>query len=738
MKLFITYILLLATTIVYSQSVTGTIKNKNKEPITGVNILNQANDKHTHSNEEGFFIFNEITIGDTLQLSHILHEKKIVVIDNLDTHLSIILEKKPISLNEVVIEQKINALNLITDIDIETSPVNSSQDILRKIPGLFIGQHAGGGKAEQIFLRGFDVDHGTDITITVDGLPVNMVSHAHGQGYSDLHFVIPETVDKIGFGKGPYYANTGNFNTAGYVNFKTKRNLDQNLIRLESGAFNTNRLLGMFNILNTNKNDSYIAMEYLSTDGPFDSPQNFNRINLFGKYTGNSNNSDKIGVTLSHFTSKWDASGQIPLRAINTNIINRFGAIDDTEGGYTSRTNLLVNYNSFLNEQSFIKNSIYYSKYDFELYSNFTFFLEDPINGDQIKQKENRTILGLNSEYTKTFLSSNFEGNWQAGISLRNDQSINNELSYTLNRRETLGNIKLGNIFETNFAAYLNTNFNIGKWTLNPAVRIDYFDFQYNDALQKTYETQTSSKSIVSPKFNIVYNYSQTLQLYLKGGKGFHSNDTRVVVATNDKKTVPAAYGLDIGTIWKPIPKLLINTAYWNLFMEQEFVYVGDAGIVKPSGKTQRQGFDTSIRYQPLNWLFGNLDANYSHARAIEEKPGNDYIPLAPNFTLVSGVNAIHKSGFYGGANARYIKDRPANEDNSIIAKGYTVIDTNIGYEWKRLNFSIQIQNLLNVEWNETQFATKSKLKNETVPIEEIHFTPGTPFFIKGAIEYTF
>lgn len=738
MKLFITYILLLATTIVYSQSVTGTIKNKNKEPITGVNILNQANDKHTHSNEEGFFIFNEITIGDTLQLSHILHEKKIVVIDNLDTHLSIILEKKPISLNEVVIEQKINALNLITDIDIETSPVNSSQDILRKIPGLFIGQHAGGGKAEQIFLRGFDVDHGTDITITVDGLPVNMVSHAHGQGYSDLHFVIPETVDKIGFGKGPYYANTGNFNTAGYVNFKTKRNLDQNLIRLESGAFNTNRLLGMFNILNTNKNDSYIAMEYLSTDGPFDSPQNFNRINLFGKYTGNSNNSDKIGVTLSHFTSKWDASGQIPLRAINTNIINRFGAIDDTEGGYTSRTNLLVNYNSFLNEQSFIKNSIYYSKYDFELYSNFTFFLEDPINGDQIKQKENRTILGLNSEYTKTFLSSNFEGNWQAGISLRNDQSINNELSYTLNRRETLGNIKLGNIFETNFAAYLNTNFNIGKWTLNPAVRIDYFDFQYNDALQKTYETQTSSKSIVSPKFNIVYNYSQTLQLYLKGGKGFHSNDTRVVVATNDKKTVPAAYGLDIGTIWKPIPKLLINTAYWNLFMEQEFVYVGDAGIVEPSGKTQRQGFDTSIRYQPLNWLFGNLDANYSHARAIEEKPGNDYIPLAPNFTLVSGVNAIHKSGFYGGANARYIKDRPANEDNSIIAKGYTVIDTNIGYEWKRLNFSIQIQNLLNVEWNETQFATKSKLKNETVPIEEIHFTPGTPFFIKGAIEYTF
>jgi len=731
-------LLMLVNTIVYSQSITGTVKDKYKAPILGVNILNLTNEEHAHSDEKGFFVFQKAEIGDTLQLSHIGYNLKNIVITDLATSLNIILDYKLMSLEEVVISPKIDALNLITNIDIQTKSINSSQDILRSSPGLFIGQHAGGGKAEQIFLRGFDIDHGTDISIAVDGLPVNMVSHAHGQGYSDLHFVIPETIDKIGFGKGPYYAGIGNFNTAGYVNFQTKRDLDYNLIRLETGMFGTNRILGMFDLLDSKKHNSYVAMEYLTTDGPFESSQNFNRINVFGKYTGNISNTDKVSITLSHFTSKWDASGQIPQRAVDNGSITRFGAIDDTEGGQTSRSNILVNYDKFINEKTFIKNSIYYSKYDFELFSNFTYFLEDPVNGDQIKQKENRTIFGLNSEYSQTFSYNDLDGNWQVGINLRNDQSLNNELSRTLNRRETISQIQSGDIYETNVGTYINGNFNINKWTFNPALRVDYFDFQYNDALQTTYQPQTTSKTIVSPKLNILYNYSQNLQLYLKNGKGFHSNDTRVVLAQNGKEIIPAAYGFDVGGIWKPIPNLLVNAAYWYLFLEQEFVYVGDAGIVEPSGKTQRQGIDLSIRYQPLDWLFWNFDTNYTLARSTEEESGNNYIPLAPDFTLVSGLNIIHKSGIYTGANIRYIKDRPANEDNSIVAEGYSVIDLNVGYNLKKLNFGAQIQNLLNTEWNETQFATESRLQNETAPVEEIHFTPGAPFFLKGMLEYKF
>lgn len=178
--------------------------------------------------------------------------------------------------------------------------------------------------------------------------------------------------------------------------------------------------------------------------------------------------------------------------------------------------------------------------------------------------------------------------------------------------------------------------------------------------------------------------------------------------------------------------------AYWYLFLEQEFVYVGDAGIVEPSGKTRRLGIDISYRYQPFIWLFLNFDANHTFARAIDEPKGEDYIPLAPDFTLVSGLNFIFKSGFYGSINARHLANQPANEDNTIVAKGYTITDFNVGYKWKKMNLGIQIQNLFNTEWNETQFATESRLLNEIEPVEEIHFTPGTPFFLKTMIQYNF
>ncbi|AFM04835.1 outer membrane receptor protein [Bernardetia litoralis DSM 6794] len=721
-----------------AQTITGIVTDQYQKPLQEVNILNKKTDNHTHSDAQGNFVFEKISIGDTLLFSHVGFQDKLLVVSDLKTPLNIVLIIKSISLDEIVIKPQINTLQLITDIDIQTNPVNSSQDILRKVPGLFIGQHAGGGKAEQIFLRGFDIDHGTDISISVDGLPVNMVSHAHGQGYSDLHFVIPETIEKVDFGKGVYYEDKGNFTTAGYVDFNTKQKLDYNSIKLEVGQFDTYRALGMFNLINDEKNSAYIATEFQSSDGAFESPQNFNRINIFGKYTGLISETDKISITASHFTSKWDASGQIPQRAVDSGLISRFGSIDDTEGGTTSRSNLKIDYDKWISKNGSLKSSVYLSQYDFELFSNFTFFLEDPINGDQIKQKENRIIYGLNTEYNEAFSTKNINGNWKLGVSLRNDQTDDTELSHTLNRTEVLEQIKLGDINETNLGAYIATEININKWTFNPSLRVDYFDFQYNDALLPTYKTQEETKAIVSPKFNILYNQSQKLQLYLKTGKGFHSNDTRVVVAEEGKEILPAAYGFDAGFIWKPTPKMLFNLAYWYLYLEQEFVYVGDAGVVEPSGKTQRQGIDLSYRYQPLPWLFWSFDANYTYARSIDEPKEMDYIPLAPDFTLVSGLNIIHKSGIYGSINMRYLDNRPANEDNSIVAEGYTVFDLNAGYKWKKFNFGIQIQNLFDTQWNETQFATESQLQYETESVEEITFTPGTPFFLKTSIQFNF
>jgi len=720
------------------QALTGIVVDEYRQAIHEVNILNISTDHHTHSDKEGKFIFEKIVVGDTLLFSHIGYQTEVVEVTDLENRLNITLNTSSVDLEEIVISPMLDALNLIAEIDIQINPVNSSQEVLRKVPGLFIGQHAGGGKAEQLFLRGFDIDHGTDISLTVDGLPVNMVSHAHGQGYADLHFLIPETIEKIDFGKGPYYENKGNFNTAGYVNFITKQKLEKNTLKFEAGQFDTYRMLAMFNLVKSNNHNAYIATEFLASDGPFDSPQNFNRINMLGKYTGAISSTDKLSVNTSYFSSKWDASGQIPQRAVDSGLISRFGAIDDTEGGITSRTNFLVNYDKIFNNNASLKSGVFLSQYNFELYSNFTFFLEDPVNGDQIKQKENRTIYGLFSEYKQSFASNNFNGTWQAGISLRNDQSTNNELSHTLNRKETLDRIQLGDINETNFGAYVGTTLNFNKWTFNPAIRLDYFNFQYNDALLSTYQTQAERKSIISPKFNIIYNQSNEFQLYLKTGKGFHSNDTRVVVAENGKQILPAAYGSDLGFIWKPSPKMLFNLAYWNLYLEQEFVYVGDAGIVEPSGKTFRQGVDLSYRYQPFNWLFWNFDANYTYARATEEADSENFIPLAPDFTLVSSINLLHPSGWYGSVNFRYLDNRPANEDNSIVVEGYAITDLNVGYKKNKLNVGVQIQNVFNTEWNETQFATESRLFDEAEPTEEIHFTPGSPFFLKTTISYFF
>lgn len=735
MKHLITFFCMLCMHQTFAQSLKGKVVSRDNIPVTEAHIFNVNDKHHTHTNEKGAFKLAPVTIGDTLVISHVNYKKKTIVVSDFKP-TTIILEENLVTLEEITIRKELNALNVITAIDIQANPVNSSQEILQKVPGLFIGQHAGGGKAEQIFLRGFDIDHGTDITITADGLPVNMVSHAHGQGYADLHFVIPETVDKIDFGKGAYYADKGNFNTAGYVNFKTKNSLNSSIVKLDIGQFNIQRFLGMFNLLNNNKQSAYIASEYILTDGYFDSSQNFDRLNIFGKYTNSITDTEKIGITISHFTSTWDASGQIPQRAVTSGLISRFGAIDDTEGGSTSRTNVLVTYNKTLSENASIQNKVYYNTYDFELFSNFTFFLDDPVNGDQIKQKETRNIYGFHSDYKQDFTT--IDGSFSAGISLRNDQSSDNELSHTLNRRETLNQIQFGTINETNFGAYVNANVTFGKLTINPALRLDYFNFKYNNALQTSYKTQSQTESIISPKLNIFYNYNDNLQLYAKTGKGFHSNDTRVVVAQNGTDILPASYGFDTGFIWKPIPKLLINTAYWHLFLEQEFVYVGDAGIVESSGKTNRQGIDFSLRYEPVNQLFFNIDANYTYARASEEIEGQDFIPLAPDFTVTSGLNYKSKSGFYGGAQLRFIDDRPANEDNSIVAEGYTVTDLNAGYEYKNITVGLQIQNLFDVAWNETQFATESRLQNEVDATEEIHFTPGTPFFLKGTISVRF
>ncbi|WP_446051545.1 TonB-dependent receptor plug domain-containing protein, partial [Zobellia laminariae] len=362
MKKYITIIVLLTFCIgVNAHDLSGTVTNEDQIALEGVGVYNKTTGGYTYTNVSGYFELDDISLGDVIYFYSLGYKNHQLTISEslLDGKINVALKESAVSLDQVVLVSKVNALSNFVNVDVKANPVKSSQEILRKVPGLIIGQHAGGGKAEQIFLRGFDIDHGTDLAINVDGLPVNMVSHAHGQGYSDMHFIIPETIDNIDFGKGPYYANKGNFNTAGYIDLKTKRKIDENLISAEIGQFNTLRTVGLFKVAESDFNNAYIASELVLTDGPFDSSQNFNRINMMGRYTFNNREDQDLSVTISHFQSKWDASGQVPQRTIDAGLIGRFGAIDDTEGGNTSRSNILLNHTKQLDEHSRVKSKAY-------------------------------------------------------------------------------------------------------------------------------------------------------------------------------------------------------------------------------------------------------------------------------------------------------------------------------------------------------------------------------------------
>ncbi len=725
-----------------AHDINGSILSEDHTPLSGVGVYNKTTGAYTYSNVSGYFELDDISTGDHIYFYSLgFHNYQLTITQgHLDSTVQIIMEEAAVSLDQVILVSKVNALSQFVNVDIKTNPVKSSQEILRKVPGLIIGQHAGGGKAEQIFLRGFDIDHGTDIAISVDGIPVNMVSHAHGQGYADMHFIIPETIDNIDFGKGAFYAQKGNFNTAGYIDLHTKDKLENNLVSIELGQFNTLRNLAMLKVLERTHHNAYIASELLLSDGPFTSPQNFNRINVMGRYAYNNRSDQELRISISHFQSKWDASGQIPQRAIDQGLIGRFGAIDDTEGGNTSRSNFLMNHKKQLNEHASITSKAYVSAYDFELFSNFTFFLEDPENGDQIRQKENRTLFGVETKYLHSIHVGDHDSQlkYEAGVGFRYDDINKVQLSKTKNRKELLDRLAYGNIDEFNGYGFFDLTYKKNHWTFNPGLRIDYFKFDYENLLTGDYDLKSENKLFLGPKFNLLFSASQMLQLYLKSGIGFHSNDTRVVTANNGEKILPAAYSVDLGTIVKPIDQLVLNATLWSLFLEQEFVYVGDAGIVEPSGKTRRLGADLGLRYQLNDWLYFNGDINYTFARSTEEPQDMDYIPLAPDLTSSLGLSFRDLNNFSGSLNTRYIKNRPANEDNSIVAEGYTVVDFNVNYALKNWSVGLIVENLLDTKWNETQFATESRLFNEPSSVEEIHFTPGSPFYLRGKISVKF
>ncbi|RNA61944.1 TonB-dependent receptor [Chryseobacterium nematophagum] len=715
---------------------------EDKYPISDAFIQFDHGNAHTHSGVDGSFQFSVKTFPDTLIISHKGYEEVKLPITNEDNKNNVIfLQHTPFQISEVVINHT-SFLSDITKVDLNKFPVNSAQDLLRKVPGLFIAQHAGGGKAEQLFLRGFDADHGTDVSVNVDGMPVNIVSHAHGQGYSDLHFVIPETVNNIDFGKGAYYVDRGDFNTAGYVDFKTYNQLKNSMIKLEGGSFNSKRILGMFNILHddVHRKNAYLAAEYNYTDGPFDVKQNFNRINIFGKYNQWITDSDYFNIQFSTFNSSWNASGQIPERAVDEGIIDRWGSIDPTEGGKTSRTNVQMNFKHIISPSEQIDAMAFYSKYNFNLYSDFTFYLKDQDHGDEIQQKDGRNIYGAQIKYSKNFSLPSSSLHWTSGVGFRNDDINTLQLNHVYHRDVLLDKLSDVTGVETNLYAYSGLVWKTGKWTINPGLRLDHFIFNMHDVLddEQLPSGRSTEATRISPKLNFSFAQNDNIMWFLKTGMGFHSNDLRVVVPQKNENTLPYSIGGDFGIRLHPFKSLIITPTVWYMYLQQEFVYVGDDAVVEPSGKSNRFGADLGIRFQPLENLYLNTDINYSHARFIQEEKGQDYVPLAPVITSTGSINWDFSHGFSIGLQYRYLGARPAVEDNSIRTKSYFVNDLMLSYNHKKWGANIQMNNLFNVKWNEAQFATETQLKGETEPITDLTYTPGSPFGLRLGIYYKF
>jgi hypothetical protein len=404
-NIFIVFLLFLSVPVFAQHIIRGTITDSvNNEPLPYAVIRIGEKGMAVTSDQEGYFQVSVSGKINQLTISLIGYREEHLDISNNSRPLQIRLKRGPVEMETVTITpQSGNAtFHTLSALDLHLRPVNSSQDLMRLVPGLFLGQHHGGGIAEHIFLRGFDADHGTDVNVSVDDMPVNLVSHAHGQGFSDLHFLIPELVNRYEFGKGPYNAERGDFTTAGYVAFHTAEMLEKNTVKLEAGQFQTGRLLAMINLLSDKAKlrgeSAYIAGEAAYTNGPFDFPQHFSRINLYGKYNVNLTAKEKLSITLSTFSSQWRSSGEIPSRAVEQGLIGRFGYLDSLQGGNTARSNVIARLGSSLSPDWYMQNQVYYTRYTFSHRYNDTFFAEDSINGDRLRQQESRDVFGYNGK----------------------------------------------------------------------------------------------------------------------------------------------------------------------------------------------------------------------------------------------------------------------------------------------------------------------------------------------------
>ena len=387
------------------------IDKTSREPLENAIVSSGKQGETALTDNQGNFELTSTV--DSIRVSFVGYEAQTLGTTGSGRPYLIELTHGSVDLQSVTIQALPNnaSFSTISNIDLNMHALNSAQDLMRLVPGLSLMQHQGGGIADHIFFRGFDADHGTDVNVSVDEMPLNLVSHAHGQGFSDLHFLIPELASSLEYGKGPYYTDHGDFTTAAYLAFKTVDVLDRSEVKLEGGQFHTGRLFAGINLLSDRAKQrgesAYIAGEGFYTDGPFDYPEHLNRGNLFGKYIVKLAPGSQLKVTLSTFNSLWRSSGEIPLRAVQEGLMSRWGFVDSAQGGNTARTTAIVRLTTALSDHVTLENQVYYAHYFFNLNYDETFFAVDSAGGDQLRQRESRDLYGYNGKLSHNAYGKN-------------------------------------------------------------------------------------------------------------------------------------------------------------------------------------------------------------------------------------------------------------------------------------------------------------------------------------------
>ena len=602
-------------------------------------------------------------------------------------------------------------------------------ELLEAAPGLIVSQHSGEGKANQFFLRGFNLDHGTDLATWLDDMPVNQRSHAHGQGWTDLNFLIPELTARLDYRKGPYSAREGDFASAGSASITYANRLPKNVATVSVGQNGYARTA----LAASHELDAGVltyAVEALHNDGPYRHGDDYQKLNGVLRYSrGYANNG--WSVTAMAYRGRWNATDQIPQRAVDAGQLDRFDAVDPTDGGAARRVSLSGVWRRTADDSA-SKASAYVIRNRLDLWSDFTYFMNDPVSGDQFAQPDRRVTSGFDAVHTwHAHRGGTTTSDMTVGVDAQND-NIFNGLAHTAARR-TLDVTRADHIAETSVGAFVENATRWNGWLRSTVgVRADAIRFRVRSSLDQN--AGSTRDALASPSANVVFGPWRLTELYVNYGAGFHSNDARGTVATVDPKTLAAlgptpglvrSRGMELGLRTEALPKMQTAVSLYRLDFDSELTYVGDEGTTEAGPPSRRIGIEFSNYYKPYKWMSVDFDAAYAHARSRGTAPGQDRIPEAIEGVAQLAFTVSRIGPWEGALRLRWFGPRPLVEDDSVRSRASTTLNGRLGYRIGRdLNIEVEGFNLTNRRASAIDYYYASQLRGEAAPREDVHFHP--------------